>query len=525
MLNVAAVSAPHWPTEPVEGEHHLNSATPFSLHNAVRMAAARAEAGVGWWGCSNWQTHAGRAGSIFLSDYLPVARKWMDDAIRAIEPNLLLIGSMTISLPGAVELAREAKAQLGAHVLVVFGGKHAIETTAATPNGALLHPASPVRLMESGEIPPVFDLVLAGDAEEAIAAIGELVGARHCVGEPATAVLDSPELESLAAARGDWTACWLRSGSVHHLRSATVPLPYDELTPPAALFPIGQGFPVFGTDLTAHAYSDTSKGCIYSCAFCSESQAINGKIHNLSTAPYRLARQFRAARQAAARRYASASVSVFVEDSILLQGKDAALKCFAKLLQADRCTMPFGAQFVTDMILDPRRQDAFSALARAGLRYVFVGLETADEAIAGGIHKNRSASDAGDGWIDRNRRVIDVLRGHGVDCGFSVLFGLGESQEQRIELLYTLARWQEETGQPRCVSLNWAVRHPLKDMACTEPDTYTGWAVDPNCPRLPYIASLFGEASTRYCMEGGGMCSLTELQELSAAYAALDNAI
>lgn len=84
MLNVAAVSAPHLPIGPVEGERHLNSATPFGLHNAVRLAAARAEAGEGWWGSSNWQTHAGRAASIFPSDYLPAARTWLDDVIRLV---------------------------------------------------------------------------------------------------------------------------------------------------------------------------------------------------------------------------------------------------------------------------------------------------------------------------------------------------------------------------------------------------------------------------------------------------------
>ena len=532
MLRVLAVSAPHWQFAPAGHEQHLNSSTPFSLHNAIRVCAHEAREGIGAWGRSNWHSTQGLAEAVFMSDYLHETLAWLDRALASVRPNLVLIGAMSISFPGAVAVAARVKQVLGPQAIVVIGGKHAIETTYLVNGELRVHPGSPIAAMLRGDIGRLFDLVISGDGEALIREIGVAVA-----GLPASELNASSIATFLAdrdEVRGDWTAAWLEEDRVMHLGSAQLPLDYDHLPVPATLFPITSAFPVFATELTAHAYSDTSKGCIYSCDFCSEAQAINGKLHGMASAHQRLYRQLRAIASLAPGLPGGGTVSAFVEDSILLQGNAISLSRLSDLIEAQGLGMVFGGQLTVDMVNDPNRQAQIARLAGNGLRYLFMGLETPDEALAATMHKNRGAAKAslkGDllcsdaassGWVHRSEQALRFLAGVGIDCGLSLLFGLGEKHAQRVALLERIGAWQRELGQPKCISMNWAVQHPLRQDQGNR-HHYLEWAIDADDPRAPIISRVFGEASTRYCMPGVSMASLAELTELDGLYQQLNN--
>ncbi|MBD1586398.1 hypothetical protein [Pseudomonas typographi] len=534
MLRVLAISAPHWQFRPVGHEQHLNSSTPFSLQNAIRVCAHDARQGIGVWGRSNWNSAGGLANAVFMSDYLHETFAWLDPALASVRPNLVLIGAMSISFPGAVQVATRIKQALGSKVIVVIGGKHVIETTYLSAGELQLHPGSPIAAMDRGDIGPIFDLVVSGDGEELIREIG--VAVAGLTGTELNASNIATYLAENLCIRGDWTTAWLDGGAVRHVTSPKLPLDYDNLPVPAALFQVTSTFPVFRTDLTAHAYSDTSKGCIYSCGFCSEAQAINGKLQGMATAHQRLFRQLHTIANLAQTQASEATISAFVEDSILLQGNAASLARLSDLIETQGLGIVFGGQLTVDMVNDPNRQVQIARLADNGLRYLFMGLETPDEDLAAAMHKNRGASrgshksdllcsDATDnGWVHRSERALRFLAGAGIDCGLSLLFGLGESQTQRVALLELIGAWQRDVGQPKCISMNWAVQHPLRQPQGNK-NHYLAWAIDEQDLRAPVISRIFGEASTRYCMPGVSMASLAELQVLDGLYQKLNSIV
>ena len=80
-------------------------------------------------------------------------------------------------------------------------------------------------------------------------------------------------------------------------------------------------------------------------------------------------------------------------------------------------------------------------------------------------------------WTSRVEHAIDLLTGLGIKCGSSILFGLGESHQDRLRLLRQLKRWSERYGAPNPVSINWAVQHPLRgDDGGTNYD-YLDWSL------------------------------------------------
>lgn len=528
-LRAIAISAPHWPvTSRTHSERHLNSTMPFSLLNALRVSLSRAQSGSGAWSGSNWSDFADRSRSIFTSDYLSEAMQWVAAAIDKYRPHLLFIGSMTLSFPGAIEIARYAKSRLGNRSLIVLGGKHVNETVYVEDGLLKQHRASAFKLMHERKIPLVFDVLISGDGEELIAELGEVV---------AQVARDSPEnlrralapefQRHLLKARGNWGLFWTQGDAVRWLHQTGVPLDYNSMPYAGALYPVTSRFAVFDRDITAHAYSDTGKGCIYSCHFCSEGAHINGKIIQMSSAAGRLARQFEIIAELGRRH--RKSVSAFVEDSILLQGKVSALQNLHDYLKRHPIDLVFGGQFTIDGLLDRRRQEAIQQLRETGLTYVFVGLETGDETIARSMSKNRYTHMAADGsttsWMQRTSLALTFLDEARIDAGVSILFGLGEMQGTRVKLLKTLKAWQQTCGQPKVVSMNWAVQHPLRGLDSSRAYDYFEWGTQSDSPVVHHLATLFGEASERYCLPGVQMASLDELEEIAGCYAEIRNCI
>lgn len=160
----------------------------------------------------------------------------------------------------------------------------------------------------------------------------------------------------------------------------------------------------------------------------------------------------------------------------------------------------------------------------------FLGLETGDEDIALTLHKNISKNSSRAnliptsqpvGWMEKFDDALTFFDSCNINTGVSILFGLGETQVNRVRMLSTLLDWQMKYDSAKCVSLNWAVRHPLRNDDVKH--KYLDWAVDPRDDRYPLIISLFGEAST--CYGDHEMPSLEELQEIKKYYLRLNNII
>ncbi|GAA3960987.1 hypothetical protein GCM10023085_49350 [Actinomadura viridis] len=507
-LRVVAVAPPGMP-EGGLGEHTLKSVDPASLFNACRVAAERAERGIGAWADSNWAVsrHARRE-CLLLMHSLREDLPAFESLLERERPDLLLIGAMTVCLPGAVACAARAKEILGPEVVVVLGGRHPSESIYPVQGAVAHHPSSPVRLMAEGYVPPVFDLVVSGEAEHLIAELGEVLAAPDGGGTARDRLAGG--LDRLARAPGRWIASRHDGGRIENLAGGGPDLARDLLPPPAALFGVRTAFDVFGGRLTGHVFSDAGNGCVFDCDFCSERRSVTGGLAQPSTGADRLMRQLRAVADVVAEDAPHRGASAFVEDSTLLGGAPRQIERLVRMLAAADLDLRFGGQLTIDQI--SRRMDLVKSLAGVGLDYVFIGVETLDPALIGGMNKDRRAQVGH--WMGRTENAIAALADNGVRSGAAVLFGLGERQEHRLALLEELARWRRIHGSPDPISLNWATQHPLRDPAVGY--RYHEWSV----PAGEWTRAFadFGEASVNYPLRGVAPPVLGEVREVRAAF-------
>lgn len=511
-LRIVAVSAPD-SKEGKVAHNTLSSQDPASLFNACRAAASLAQAGSGAWGRSSWAVSRQRRRESLL-----LMRSWEQDrasfeaALRREQPNLLLIGAMTLCFPGAIECAKLAKELFGERILVVLGGRHASETLYRDPRTGKVahHPGSPLRLIEEGAIPPVFDLVVSGDGEHLIARLGELVEETERDGLPAARAAECAG--EAANARGSWILGRLSAGRIATASGTGLPLDPDALPAPCELFGVRTSFNIFPGCRTAHVFSDTGRGCAYDCSFCSERRGVTGPLLKPATAAERLFKQLEAAARVIEEDSPSWGASAFCEDSVLVGGSPANMRRLAELLSRSGREIPFGGQLTVDQIL--HREEPLRELYQVGLKYLFIGIETGDPGAVGGMSK-----DVGGGsghWLGRTESALELLSDIGIECGGALLFGLGESRADRRELFRNIRSWRRRSGLPAVLSLNWAVQHPLRGMDGGTGYTYLDWAT-PSGPMLEAFGG-FGEASVLYPIAGRKAPELSEVREVLSMY-------
>lgn len=506
-LQIIAVSAPYYPSHKIGGSRVLVSKVPFSLQNACRHAAGQARSGNLAWGNSNWATEDGLLASVLMYDYADeLDSLW--NQIKIERPNLLLIGSMSLSMPGAVMIAEKAKELLGDDIFVVLGGKHPSETMYLEKGSqnVIHNPASPLLLMNKGKTSNCFDLIVSGDGENLITAIGELI---HKHGPQGV----TPHLEKIGKCPGRWVIGWQENDKMKTCSSVGIPINYSQMPIPAKLFGFSGRFDVFSETMrTAHVYSDISRGCMYDCSFCTERQTINGKPRVPGSA-IKLARQLEVVHQKGLE-YGE-SVSAFCEDSILLMGVEKELDALYKILIKKDWVVPFGGQITVPLFLRDSVRAKLAKLQEVGLEYLFVGLETPNEEVAQTMSKNIGK---GANWITQNEQAVKLASDMSLKYGAAVLFGLGESQKDRMGLLNDLLHWQEiYSGNPCTVSLNWATQHPLLNVGTAD---YLDWGTKHDSDYLPYFQRLFGEASEVY--PAMDLPSLIELDEIERIYRRLN---
>lgn len=515
-LRVIAISAPHYQTGRV-GDRVLTSSDPVSLFNACRDAAAAAARQDGVWGDSNWNgSRTDRRRSLLLVHSLESGLAAFEATLDEVRPHLLLIGAMSLCLPGAIECARRAREVLGHRVAIVLGGWHASETIFREAGSARVvhHVGSPARLMAEGRVPEdTFDVVVSGDAAGLVTRLGELIGTATRGSSPARTV--RRRLHEAASVPGDWVAASVHQGVVQEIVGSTAMSRQAPLPSPAALFGVSAMFEVFDGNPTAHVFSDSGRGCIYDCTFCSEGMSAVGGRPQLDGAAERLYAQMTAAAATVAEDYPLRKAAAFVEDSVFLGGSRKAIERFVALARVHPLGVTFGCQFTIDQML--ARKDLLIALAEVGLSYVFVGLETSEPPMIGGLSKNVQPQT---GWLHRMESVLAFLSSTGISCGVAVLFGLGEDQQSRLQLLSVLEQWRNAYGSPRTVSFNWAVQHPLRGHDCGQNYRYLDWGL----PNADWIRAFdpFGEASALYPLAGRQPPRLSEVEELRCAIETLD---
>lgn len=178
-IRAIAVAAPDW-IKGTKSRRAINSPDPVSLFNACRCAANSAVQGDGAWGESNWAQAEKQLRNSFLLMYSLDDMHLLKDLLQAEQPNIVFIGAMTLCMPGAIECAKLVRKILGSQTLIVLGGRHINETIYLTDESQRFkssikhHTASPGRLIREGKIPPIFDIVISGEAELLIKEIGEL---------------------------------------------------------------------------------------------------------------------------------------------------------------------------------------------------------------------------------------------------------------------------------------------------------------------------------------------------------------
>ena len=515
-LRVVAISAPHYQTGRI-GERVLSSSDPVSLFNACRHAAATAARQSGVWGESNWNgTRIERRRSLLLLHSLEADLATFEATLDEARPHLLLLGAMSLCLPGAIECARRAREMLGDRVAIVLGGWHASETIFRAPGGARVvhHAGSPARLMAEGRLPEdTFDVVVSGEAAGLVTRLGELIGTATRGPSPARTV--RRRLHETASVPGNWIAASVHRGVVREVVGSASSSQDAPLPATSALFGISTVFDVFDGNPTAHVFSDSGRGCIYDCTFCSEAMSAVGSRPQLDGAAERLYGQLATAATIVAEDHPVRKAAAFVEDSVFLGGSPKAIEGFVTLARAHPLGVTFGCQFTIDQVL--ARRELLISLVEVGLSYVFVGLETSEPPMIGGLSKNVRPQTA---WLQRMEAVLAFLSSTGISCGVAVLFGLGEDQRSRLQLLSVLERWRTTYGSPRTVSFNWAVQHPLRGHDGGQNYRYLDWAL----PNTDWISAFepFGEASALYPLAGRQHPRLSEVEELRAAIESLD---
>ena len=382
----------------------------------------------------------------------------------------------------------------GESVYVVLGGRHANETIYTDKGKTCVkhHNGSPLKLIAEGKIENIFDLVISGEGEFVIAKIGEIIADsdRKRIAKVSSSVV----LQEISGVLGNWIAGYFDGNSIKTVISGQKKIDLDQLPSPAKMFGVNTGFNVFPGALTGHAFSDISTGCIYDCDFCSERNSVCGPLIQVETSSTRLFRQLKDIYDVITEDSPGLKASAFIEDSMILGGLNSQLAKLNNMLKDHPIDIKFGGQLTVDVAI--KQEETIRELTRRGLNYIFVGLETFDPGSIGGMNKDIGKET----WIIRSERMVSEYSEMGTRIGVAVLFGLGESQSQRIALLQQISNWKNKYDNPVAVSFNWAVQHPLKGDDNGTGYDYLNWSVE--SPEHIKIFRDYGEASVIYGIPG-----------------------
>ena len=525
-MNVVAVSAPEAKNYRMHTKS-LSSITPFSLQNALIQCVLQTKNPNSAWAYSNWN-----GGTDVLEKNIKMFHSWIEQQeeiqrLLGSEPDILLIGAMSISYRGAIEIAKLMKS-IRKDTLIILGGYHANETMYLNDDTQLQHHlASPLLQISKEKIGNIFDFVISGEAEFLIAEIGELVGrmiiknTQFSLQEMIHEIFSNIE-NNKKMIPGEWIL-----GTVDDMKeikttyNSGLPVDRSQFPSIASVFGVHGSFDVFRHNsteeiCTAHVMDGVAGGCVYNCHFCSEGSLLRFKGSKQSAAQS-LYRKLQEVQHTISSQGTNLFPSAFVEDSILLKGSKKEINALFEIHKnsSKPIDVRWGAQLTIDLCL--KLEDQIKQLKEIGLEYIFIGLETkSPEQLGGkdinGFDKNIKSATS---WEDRAKKVIQFLSNSKINVGISIVFGIGETHEDRLELLNIIQKWQMTYGQPVLISANWGVVHPMKGLngGTDKNYEYLDWPV-----KDEYLEALqnYGEASTAYPFSEGTIPSLEMLHELDS---------
>lgn len=376
---------------------------------------------------------------------------FIEQVLIPLRPRVVLISTVSPGFRYAVQIAQTVR-EYCPEALIVLGGRHVDETVQfnyATQQLELL-PSGPIATMSTGQIPPVFDVVVSGDAYYAVDSLMKAISLAMDI-EQKTATTTS-----LVSTLNDWLV--LRP---HQLGNALIvvfaqqqlhlyPLPGRKLDlallpNPYDAFAIRARFPIFQHSdghimRTAHIL--LVDACPYQCNFCSEGVSVMQRIQRFGTDPLSNALQ----RVLDCVNYGAEAL--FFDDSVFWGGNVRQMIAFCEMLAQRRVAaaaqspdavaqrlinLQWGAQltveFLTSLLAEEQAQQLLAAMRAAGCTYIYIGLESLASAVINSIHKNIQRNN-GRTWSEKIWDGLHHIKRAGLRAGTSVLFGLdGETRE------------------------------------------------------------------------------------------------
>jgi anaerobic magnesium-protoporphyrin IX monomethyl ester cyclase len=210
----------------------------------------------------------------------------------------------------------------------------------------------------------------------------------------------------------------------------------------------------------------TSRGCSFRCYYCvpnaiSWARELEWKRYHPGKkppvtlrSPGNIALEFETIKQQGYR-----AVSI-IDDMFLFGGKDRVLQLCRGLEQVG---LPFGGLARCDLILD---EEIVSALAKAGCRYVDLGIESLDQGVLDDIKKDIDAT--------KVESAIRLLGKYNIEPKPNIMFGASpkETRETIEHTIKTIAEYPVNY----CM---FAIATPFPGTAFAEMAKKEGWAIEP----------------------------------------------
>jgi radical SAM superfamily enzyme YgiQ (UPF0313 family) len=411
-------------------------------------------------------------------------RQYLVKILNEVRPLVVLISSVSPAHRYALEIAECVKGILP-DTLVIFGGRHADETTSFDYGAELLHlaPSSLIQLVASGQVQDVVDFLVAGQSYYSLDILLRAISLGIGLNGEQPSRLDVVDL--LVRLGGGCDPVPGRSLIVTSIADTIQVFPTDapfdltSLPSPYRYFAIRARFPVFaGADgqakRTAHIL--TANACPYRCSFCSESGSVIGQ-------PQRIRKnQERAILDRIVEYVGYGAEALFFDESIFLSGDFSHMLSLSETLskekrrvmsgQSEYCALlasddekqrfirlEWGAQLTVNLLRDPRAGETLKAMFTAGCTYLYVGIESLAEAVIVSVdkYKNRSQDSS---WESQVTQALTLAQEVGIRVGSSVLFGLDGETSATIE--YTIAGIEKliEKNLLYVVSPNILTYHP-----------------------------------------------------------------
>lgn len=512
----------------------VNSRNPYSLLATLTKTFSLIRANI--LDVLDWDTPEGIRNHVFLMRHWWEEKNILKEKLTRQSPDIIFLGTFAMNFPWAIEVAKMVR-ELCPETLIVLGGRHIGETFWSDVSGDVFGPirehpeANPLQLMASGQIPPVFDLIISHDGQDLIPEIISLVeSAKKLWKKPRDIVFDLSQFQDTP---GYWTMGKVQEGTIQYQQPNKYrPGDVSQNRSPYIYYGSdGVHFPVFSqTNWTAHVHSDSQwvsgNTCTMDCSFCSEARGkVPFKKSHEVEAGDRLFDRFLDIMEVAERDMRIPSI--FVEDSILCWGHWWAMERFCECMEHSRAEwvalpVEWWCQFTVPMITLPRGQKIISRLQACWLNYIYFGLESAKPSIA----KDISKTGGREGWSSLSEKAVAYLSSQGINVGTSNIFAMGESHEDRMNQLRLIRSWQQKyQWNPVVYSLNLQTVHPWEwsEGYSGEKSSYAAWWLDPADLRSPLLQELFWEAAVKYLRHPSELPTYEELSEIQEFLKTMNN--